>query len=123
MSGTYVDVADWLDAQAKMIREIEESAHKALYDSNNEPEYRSLMKEKAEILAVLADESSQYLDKFSDPVVEDIKSRLERFSFSASSALGIGSVFYMAALLYPDDYKTGEPNDLENFAKEVRAMN
>jgi hypothetical protein len=29
-------------------------------------------------------------------------------------------VFYMSALLYPDDYREGEPNDLETFVDSVR---
>ena len=34
-------------------------------------------------------------------------------------SLDIGSVFYMSALLYPDDHKPGEPNALESWLAEL----
>ncbi len=46
--------------------------------------------------------------------------RLERFAQNASQALAIGSVFYMYALLYPDNHVKGEPNDLELLAEEIQ---
>jgi hypothetical protein len=45
---------------------------------------------------------------------------MERFSMSASTALRIGSVFFMTALLYPEDHKPGDPNDLEVYIGELR---
>lgn len=39
---------------------------------------------------------------------------------SASTALRIGSVFFMTALLYPEDYKPGDLNDLEAYIEELR---
>ena len=46
--------------------------------------------------------------------------RLNGFSLNASNSLRIGSVFYMSALLYPDEHKPGAPNNLEFLPAEVR---
>ena len=37
---------------------------------------------------------------------------LEGFSASARMSLRLNSVFYMSALLYPDDHKPGQPDNL-----------
>ena len=37
---------------------------------------------------------------------------LEKFSSSARMALRLNSIFYMGALLYPDDHIKGEPDNL-----------
>jgi len=52
----------------------------------------------------------------------EISTRLEQFSMSAGAALRIGSVFFMTALLYPEDHKPGEPNDLETYISELRQL-
>ncbi len=70
------------------------------------------------VLAGLYDE----IEPLTESVQNEVKVRIERFSLSASQSLEVGSVFFMSALLYPDDYKDGEPNDLELFAAKVRAM-
>ena len=44
-----------------------------------------------------------------------LKNQTGAFSFSAGKALDLNSVFYMSALLYPEDYADGDTNDLENF--------
>jgi len=50
-----------------------------------------------------------------------IREGLKRFADSADNALSLDSVFYMSALLYPEDYHEGEANDLELFAEELHA--
>lgn len=51
---------------------------------------------------------------------EKARLRLARFTASAENALALDSVFYMSALLFPDEYRDGEPNDLELFRDEIR---
>ena len=48
-----------------------------------------------------------------------LKNQIGAFSFSAGKALDLGSVFYMKALLYPEDYADGDNNDLENFIVQL----
>ncbi|MFW5499313.1 MULTISPECIES: hypothetical protein [unclassified Maridesulfovibrio] len=114
----YELLADRLESIAKQIREIEAEAHKVLYDNNDDAGYKELMRRKAMVLAGLFDE----IAPLTESVQNEVKERIERFSLSASQSLEVGSVFFMSALLYPDDYKDGDPNDLELFAAKVRAM-
>ncbi|WP_291327162.1 hypothetical protein [Desulfovibrio sp. UCD-KL4C] len=116
----YKAVANWLDDEAVKVRDIEKHANSALYDNKDEDSYRDLMRQKTMLLASLGDRLESLVEPLS---VEDsllVKKRVKRFAMSASKALEIGSVFFMSALLYPDDYKDGEKNDLEIFAEKVR---
>ncbi len=122
MTKMYAEAADWLDRIALRIKEIEKCASSALYELNDEQEYRRLMKEKALLLASLSEEGRGFAEAVGGLHGEEILSRLDRFSASASKALEIGSVFFMSALLYPEEYTEGEPNDLERFAQRVRSM-
>ncbi|HAS90674.1 MAG TPA: hypothetical protein DCS48_15460 [Desulfovibrio sp.] len=115
---TYKYLADLLDQVAVEVREIEALGRKALYGDNDDDVYRELMRRKAMKLSGLAKEA----ESLTKSVKAEVAERIERFSLSASQSLEIGSVFFMSALLYPDDYKEGEPNDLEIFAAEVRVM-
>lgn len=122
MEDKYAGVADWLDLQASAVRELETQALKALNELKNEGEYRRLMKEKALLLISLPEAGAACVELLGEPQGRKILSTLKRFSKSASSAVSIGSVFFMSALLYPEDYKEGDPNDLEIFAQNVRSM-
>ena len=46
---------------------------------------------------------------------ERLHHRLRAFSASANNALRLGSLFYMSALLYPEDHKPGQPDDMQVF--------
>lgn len=118
----YEMLAGWLENEAGEIRKIERKAHLALYNEKDEPLYRDLMKAKALKLADLAESVSPYISALDTKDREIVGERMERFSISASKALEIGSVFFMSALLYPEDYKDGEKNDLENFADRVKRL-
>ena len=73
------------------------------------------MREQAELLAALADDA----DALPGDVDDAVADRLARFSASAAASLQVGSVFFMSALLYPEDHAPGAPNDLEAFAAEL----
>jgi hypothetical protein len=118
----YSKIADWLDAKAEAVRKIEAQAENALYTIKDEDEYRRLMREKAMLLSTLAKDGADFCKESGFEKVDKVLKRLERFSSSASSALGIDSVFFMSALLYPEDYKDGDQNDLEQFAEKVRSF-
>ena len=47
---------------------------------------------------------------------------LEDFARRAGMALQLESIFFMGALLYPDDYEAGDPNDLERFLERFVAV-
>ena len=46
--------------------------------------------------------------------------RLRAFSASADQGLSLGSIFYMSALLFPEDHRPGEPDDLAVLLAEMR---
>lgn len=121
---SYDKIADWLAEVADDVRDLEKKAGIALYDHDDESAYRELMRAKALRLAALAEEALPYFkDKDIDEYnKKNILDRLEKFSKSALTALDIDSPFFMSALLYPDEYKDGENNDLENFVLSVRKL-
>lgn len=112
---------EWLDAKALAVRILEEKAEAALHDHNDQARYRQLMLEKATILSNLADEGTPLVALLPESHRGTISERLARFSQSATMAKRVGSVFYMSALLYPEDHRKGDPNDLEAFIGTLRA--
>ena len=115
-------LADWLDTEACEIREIESRAYTALHHDNDESAYRDLMRSKALRLASLAEKGLPMAERLEQHERATAVKKMKRFSASASTALNIGSVFFMSALLYPDDYKDGQKNDLEVFAQTIRSL-
>lgn len=113
-------LATYLDDKARRIRTIEQHANEVLHDHNDQAGYRELLVQKAELLQNLPDDAEHYVAALPDAVARTVQERLERFALSASSALRIGSIFYMSALLYPEDHKQGDKNDLERYVDEVR---
>lgn len=114
-------LADFLDDKARTVRAIEAQAEAILHGAGGQPGYAAKMREKAELLANLADEAETLSGALDPMLAESAGDQLEAFSASAANALRIGSVFYMSALLYPDEHKPGEPNNLEILAAEVRS--
>ncbi|MDR3641180.1 MAG: hypothetical protein P4L39_07640 [Humidesulfovibrio sp.] len=114
-------LADFLDDKARSVKAIEAEAEAILHGQGDQSGYQALMRKKAELLAELADDAQPLVDALPRPRAGEAEERLGLFSMSAANALRIGSVFYMSALLYPDEHKKGEPNNLELFAAEVRA--
>ncbi len=112
-------LAEWLSERCAFLRNLESEANRSLQQENNPDRYREMMRQKAMFLAAIADEAGPYLACLPQDKLAQARQRLEHFSRNAENSLSIGSVFYMSALLYPDDHKEGQPNDLEGFAAEV----
>jgi hypothetical protein len=113
-------LARWLEEVAAKIRELESQARSVIEEQGDQKGYEALMREKALLLSGLGEEAAERLEGEDGPEAERILARLERFSSSAAMALDVGSVFFMSALLYPEDYAAGDKNDLENFILSVR---
>ena len=103
----------WLRERADAVRECEQKASVALHDEGNEPAYRDLMRQKARLLAAIADDAAPLVNALPGKEREAPLGSLEAFSQNARTALRLDSVFYMSALLYPDDHQEGDPNNLE----------
>lgn len=112
-------LTEWLKERHGEIMAREERALEALNNSNVE-EYADFMREKARELAALAAAAAPYLKELSARKRFDVGDRLRQFSENAQMALDLDSVFYMSALLYPDNHKKGEPDNLALFIEELK---
>jgi hypothetical protein len=110
----------WLEDRARDVRRIEEQALREL-ERKNIQNYRDEMRRKAELLAGLPGASVPLFHGLPEDAAQAIQEGLWRFARNAGNALSLDSVFYMSALLYPEDYREGELNDLELFLEELRA--
>lgn len=117
----------WLDAVNAQILDREHRGQNLMAVGGPEKtqEYTELMRQKAEVLAGLYDSGVEIWEQL--PADErarvekivDVESTLEGLSSGARNALRLNSVFYMSALLYPDDHQVGQPNNLELFVAKV----
>ncbi len=114
-------LADFLEQRARAVRAIEAEAEAILHGQGDQAGYVAKMREKALLLADLAGDCQGLVLALEPLLSTAAGERLERFSQSAANSLSVGSPFYMSALLYPDDYKQGAPNDLERYVAEVRS--
>ena len=110
----------WLEERAQDVRRIEQQALRDL-ERKDVQSYRDGMRRKAELLAGLPKASIPLISGLPEDAAQGIGEGLWRFARNAGNALSLGSVFYMSALLYPAEYREGEPNDLEVFLEELRA--
>ncbi len=100
----------WLRARHADIMTTEREAL-ALMEAGDIPGYTAKMRAKAESLAALAKDAAPRLDALPEP----LRDRL-------AAALRLDSVFFMSALLYPDEHKPGEPDNLALFIDQVEAQ-
>ncbi len=114
---------DWLVERRAFLRNLEAEASRSLNEENDIDRYRELMRQKAMFLAAMAKEAEPYLACLPPNSTGSARARetLRRFSQGAEQALSLDSVFYMAALLYPDEHKQGDPNNLDIFLELVES--
>jgi len=113
------DLISFLEETSSRVLEIEKEADIAL-KQEGQLAFQAKLEEKAEILAALGEKCWKKTEAVGGTLKDEIARKLEQFSMSASTSLRIGSVFFMSALLYPEDHKPGEPNDLESFIIELK---
>ncbi|NLW82332.1 MAG: hypothetical protein GXY42_11770 [Desulfovibrionales bacterium] len=102
-----------------LVKDTEKEALSLLHEGGDEKGYREAMRRKAMILANLSADAAPLLPGVPMGKRPMIEHRLDVFSQSAQRSLDIGSVFYMSALLYPDDHQPGQPNTLEVFLADL----
>lgn len=108
----------WLGERHAAIMAVERDALQRL-EKGDIPGHTEKMREKAELLAALSEQAKPLLAPLPGEPRFNLALALERFSGSARTALQLNSVFYMSALLYPDDHKKGEPDNLLLFIERV----
>lgn len=109
----------FLSKQIQHIATIEADAQAKLHDQNDPDGYRQAMSAKAELLAALPAAALPHLDDLPMEMRPMVEHRLDMLASSAKRSLEIGSVFFMSALLYPEDHQAGEPNDLERWLHDL----
>ncbi|MBD5538982.1 MAG: hypothetical protein HDQ94_03335 [Desulfovibrio sp.] len=120
MSNDITPVIEWLRARHDAIMALEREALDRLKAGDNEG-YKEKIRAKAESVAALAKDAAPVLAPLPDAAREPVLRGLMRFSQSAATGLRLGSVFYMWALLYPDEHKPGEPDNLALFIDGLAA--
>lgn len=115
------EFVEWLNDRCADITELEAEG-KRQRDAGDARAFCEVMRKKAALLAGIAKEGELHVEALPEKLKGNARSRLARFSASARNALALESVFYMSALLFPDDHHEGDPNDLELFREEIRAQ-
>jgi len=110
---------DFLEEASARVKQLEAEGDAAI-GSEGQAAFQAKLERKAELLASLGTRAAPLTEAVGGDLGRDIDDRLGLFANSAATALRIGSVFFMTALLYPEDHQPGEPNDLEAFIAELR---
>ncbi len=106
---------------AATIRRLEAEASRALHEAGDTAAHREKLTAKCLLLEALPEETAGALAGSDADGVTAFAAGLEDFARRAGMALSLESIFFMGALLYPDDYQDGDPNDLERFLDRFEA--
>lgn len=107
---------------AQVIRQLEGEATAALHTNGDTAAHRAKLMEKCLILEGLPEQTAPVLGGSEADGVVAFEAGLEDFAHRAGMALSLESIFFMGALLYPEDYEDGAPNDLERFLDRFEAV-
>lgn len=112
----------WLKERCEFLHNLEREADRILHEDNNSEKYKTMMCQKAMFLQALPEEAEKRVACLPRDVADTVMERIDGFAANASRALTLDSVFYMSALLYPDDHREGQPNALDVLAAEMAAL-
>lgn len=118
MKNTNNNFIEWLKGQHQEIMASEKLALDCL-DAGDKAGYSDFMHEKARKLRDLHVQAKKHLAELPENERYKIEDRLSAFSSGAATSLALDSLFYMSALLYRDDHKEGEPDNLEILIAEL----
>lgn len=108
----------WLEQRHAAVMSAEKRALDCL-EKGDLPGHAAGMHEKARLLAAIKEDVAPLLAALPADMDaqerERLRHRLHSFSASANNALRLNSLFYMSALLYPEDHKAGQPDDMQAF--------
>ena len=74
---------------------------------------------KAEKMVAILTKATPYMEGLPAAEKDTVYHALRRFSNSANNGLHLGSPFYWTALLWNDDSKKGDPDNLQVFIDEL----
>ncbi|MEZ7195996.1 hypothetical protein [Pseudodesulfovibrio karagichevae] len=118
-SNALSELITYLEHISADVKRIEAEGEIALAEGGQKA-FQACLEKKAKLLAGLAENAWVIVERLPEDAADGVAGRLEQFSMSASTALRLGSVFFMTALLYPEDHKPGDPNDLDAYIEELR---
>ena len=121
MPDSVTTLAALLREKHRILKQLEEEALAAMHQHADEASYRRLMRERACALADLEEEAGPCIAALPEELRRMCAGAVRGFSGGARNALDLDSVFYMSALLYPDEHKAGEPDNLERLIAELQA--
>lgn len=110
----------FLEERAARVRALEIDSTQALEGPEGSGGFAKHMRAKAELLAALSQDVKPLLAGIPDAQASLLARKIKIFSAGASNSLRLNSTFYMSALLYTNEHKPGEPNNLEVFISELR---
>lgn len=108
----------WLRARHDDVMACEGQALKCL-EAGDLAGHSARMHEKARLLAAMKEDARPLVAALPEPKSGAVQHALDRFSASARFGLRIDSLFYLSALLYRDDHKAGEPDNLAVFIENL----
>ena len=108
----------WLRARHDDTMACEAQALKCL-EAGDLAGHSAKMHEKARLLAAMKEDARPLVAALPEPQSGAVQHALDRFSASAKFGLRIDSLFYLSALLYRDDHKAGEPDNLAVFIENL----
>jgi hypothetical protein len=111
------DLIAQLEDAAARIRQAESVADGLRHDF---AAYRDALLAKIDILAGLPEQADEALSQLPEEVETDAAAKLEDLARRALQARDLDSIFYMSALLYPDDHVPGRPNELEAYIDRLK---
>jgi hypothetical protein len=114
------NVLSVLQSAAEKVRRIEHEAREALFKLDDSKTHRQKLQEKTMLLMELPELIVPFHDTMAKGVRTEIEAGLNSFANRAAQAWELSSIFYMSALLYPQDYREGDRNDLELFIDRLR---
>ena len=103
------------------VRRLEAEASRALHEEGDTAAHRARLTEKCLALEALPEETAEALKDSDADGAAAFDAGLEDFARRAGMALSLESIFFMGALLYPEDYQDGDRNDLERFLDRFEA--
>jgi hypothetical protein len=107
---------------ARRIRAIEAEASRALHEAGDTDAHRAGLTQKCLVLEALPEQAAELMTGAAADDAAAFVAGLEDFARRAGMALSLESIFFMGALLYPEDYRDGDPNDLERFLDRFEAV-
>lgn len=115
---------EWLEQRHAAVMAAEGRALACL-DKGDLPGHADGMHEKARLLAAIREDAAPLLAALPPDMDADererLRHRLHCFAAGANNALRLDSLFYMSALLYPEDHKPGQPDDMQVFIASLTA--